>query len=78
MKKQFGEAVHIGMIIRKLTAFCPKCESLFLQEDTTAKELADTEQIKTRIDKDSETIWADFSILQKDGTYFGKLTYRCV
>ena len=43
--------------------------------DTTAKELADTEQIKTRIDKDSETIWADFSILQKDGTYFGKLTY---
>ena len=33
MKKQFGEAVHIGMIIRKLTAFCPKCESLFLQEE---------------------------------------------
>lgn len=27
------EAVHIGMIIRKLTAFCPKCESLFLQEE---------------------------------------------
>lgn len=43
--------------------------------DATAKELADTEQVKTRIDKDSETIWADFSILQKDGTYFGKLTY---
>ena len=24
---------YIGMIIRKLTAFCPKCENLFLQEE---------------------------------------------
>lgn len=41
----------------------------------TASQLADVKNIKTRIDKDSETIWGNFSILQKDGKYYGKLDY---
>ena len=28
-----------------------------------------------RQDKDSESIWADFSILKKDGEYYGRLDY---
>ena len=44
-------------------------------DEETAKNLADTTFIKTRIDKDNETIWADFSILEKDGSYYGCLSY---
>lgn len=44
-------------------------------DEETAKSLADTTFIKTRIDKDNETIWADFSILEKDGSYYGCLSY---
>lgn len=44
-------------------------------DENTAKELSDTDSVKTRIDKDNETIWADFSILKKDGNYYGKLDY---
>lgn len=40
-----------------------------------AAELADTTYIKSRIDKDSEAIWGDFSILKKDGKFYGKLDY---
>lgn len=45
-----------------------------LDKDTAGK-LKDTTAVKTRIDKDNETMWADFSILKKDGTYFGKLDF---
>ena len=45
-----------------------------LDEDT-AKELKDTQSIKTRIDKDSETMWADFSIIEKDGAWYGCLDF---
>ncbi|CUO84130.1 HlyD family secretion protein [[Eubacterium] contortum] len=45
-----------------------------LDKDMAGK-LADTTYIKTRIDKDSESIWADFSILKKDGEYYGRLDY---
>ena len=45
-----------------------------LDKDMAGK-LADTPYIKTRIDKDSESIWADFSILKKDGEYYGRLDY---
>lgn len=45
-----------------------------LSEDM-AKSLAETTSIKTRIDKDNETIWADFSILKKSGKYYGCLCY---
>ena len=40
-----------------------------------AEELAETTYIKTRIDKDNETVWADFSILQIDENYYGKLLF---
>ena len=44
-------------------------------DKTTAKELRETTAVKTRIDKDNETMWADFSILEKDGTFFGRLDF---
>lgn len=42
---------------------------------TAAKELKDLTSIKTKIDKDNETIWADFSIIKKNGEYYGCLEY---
>lgn len=44
-------------------------------DQETAESLAETTYVKTRIDKDSETIWADFSILVKDDHYYGCLSY---
>lgn len=44
-------------------------------EPDMADALSETSYIKTRIDKDSETVWADFHIVQKGGYYFGCLTY---
>lgn len=45
-----------------------------LDEDI-AKKLSDLTYVKTRIDKDSESIWANFSIVKKEGEYYGKLDY---
>lgn len=42
-------------------------------DKNTAKELSDTTTVKVRIDKDNETVRADFSILKKDGHYYGHL-----
>ena len=44
-------------------------------DETTAKSLQDVTSMKTRIDKDSETMWADFSIIEKDGAYYGCLDF---
>ncbi len=44
-------------------------------DESAARELADVTYVKTRIDKDSETIWANFSIMSRDGAYYGKLDY---
>lgn len=41
----------------------------------TVKELKDTTYVKVRIDKDSESIWADFSIFKKGKEYYGCLTF---
>ena len=41
----------------------------------TAKLLSDTETVKVRIDKDNETVWADFSILKKGEQYYGHLLF---
>ena len=38
--------------------------------------MKDTTSIKTKIDKDNETLWADLSLLTKDGKYFACLTYN--
>lgn len=40
-----------------------------------ANQLSDVTYIKTRIDKDSEAIWAEFSIFKKDGEFYGLLDY---
>lgn len=39
MKKQFGEAVHIGMIIRKLTRFVRSAKAYFAGREITAEKL---------------------------------------
>ena len=44
-------------------------------DKATADELKDTSSVKVRIDKDSETIWADFSIIQRGRDYFGRLEF---
>lgn len=40
-----------------------------------AMELNEVSLIKTKIDKDNETIWADFSIIKKGNDYYGCLSY---
>ncbi len=52
--------------------------SVIVQLDReTAEELKADEvsSIRVRIDKDSETLWADFSIIEKDGDYYGCLDF---
>ncbi len=44
-------------------------------DKATADELKDTSSVKVRIDKDSETIWADFSVIQRGRDYFGRLEF---
>lgn len=41
----------------------------------TVRELRETSYVKVRIDKDSETVWAEFSILKKGRDYYGKLSF---
>lgn len=51
--------------------------SVYVELDKSmAEELSETTLIKTRIDKDNEMLLADFSILQQEGNYYGKLTYN--
>lgn len=45
-------------------------------EDETAKELAETETVKVRLDKSNETTWADFSVLKKEKQYYGCLEFK--
>lgn len=52
--------------------------SVIVQLDReTAEQLRAEEvsSIRVRIDKDSETLWADFSVLEKDGNYYGCLDF---
>lgn len=46
-------------------------------DDETAEELSENETstIKVRIDKDSETLNADFSLIQREGKYYGCLQF---
>ena len=45
--------------------------------EETAKEMREQEisSVKVRIDKDSETMWADFSVIEKDGGWYGRLDF---
>lgn len=66
--------VEAGEIVYKLVT--GEEWTVYIQLDKSmAGELADTTYIKTRIDKDNETVWADFSILQIGGSYYGKLVF---
>ena len=46
-------------------------------DEETAQELTEQEvtSIRTRIDKDSETMWADFSVIERDGVSYGCLDF---
>ena len=46
-------------------------------DEESARELTEQEvtSIKTRIDKDSETMWASFSVIEKDGAFYGCLDF---
>ena len=62
MKVSSGEPVY-----RMITS---EDWSVIVQLDKeTAQKLTEDEvtSVKTRIDKDSETMWADFSVIEKDG-----------
>ena len=41
----------------------------------TAEQLSEKTYVKTRINKDNETIWAEFSVIEKDNHYYGRLCY---
>lgn len=43
--------------------------------EDTAKELLETSVVKVRFLKDGEVLWADLSIIEKDNTYLGCLTF---
>lgn len=47
----------------------------FLLNEETVRDLAGISYVKTRIDTDSETIWADFDIIRQDDNIYGRLTY---
>lgn len=46
-------------------------------KEKTAKEFqeADLQNVQVRIDKDSEKMWAGFSVLERDGNYYGVLNF---
>ena len=45
--------------------------------EETAKEMREQEisSVKVRIDKDGETMWANFSVIEKDGGWYGRLDF---
>lgn len=70
MKVSSGEPVY-----RMITS---EDWSVIVQLDKeTAQKLTEDEvtSVKTRIDKDSETMWADFSVIEKDGDFYGCLDF---
>lgn len=46
-----------------------------LLDEKSVKELGGLTSVRTKIDKDSETVWADFDIVRQDGNIYGRLTY---
>nr|WP_294492270.1 HlyD family efflux transporter periplasmic adaptor subunit [uncultured Mediterraneibacter sp.] len=47
-----------------------------LEKETAESLIADeVSSIRVRVDKDSETMWADFSIIERDGNYYGCLDF---
>ncbi len=66
--------LHTGDAVYKLVTSEEWCVYIELDENQV-KELSDISFIKTRIDKDNEALWAEFSILRQDGHYFGKLVF---
>ena len=42
----------------------------------TAEQLSEKTYVKTRINKDNETIWAEFSVIEKDNHYYGNSMIR--
>lgn len=68
MKIEVGDPVYKLITAEDWTVYIQLTEE-------TATELKDLTSIKTKIDKDNETIWADFSIVKKGNHYYGCLKY---
>ncbi len=70
MKVSAGDPVYRMITSENWTVIVPL-------DDETAQDLAEDEatSIRVRVDKDSETMWADFSLIEKDGTYYGCLEF---
>lgn len=66
--------VQAGDIVYKLVTSEEWAVYIELDE-SMADELSETTSVKTRIDKDNEMVWADFSILRLDSNYYGKLLF---
>ena len=70
MKVSSGEPVYRLITSEKWSVIAPL-------DETTAKDLAEDEvtAIRVRIDKDSESMRAAFSLIEKDGDYYGCLDF---
>ncbi len=67
--------VRAGDIVYKLVT--DEAWAVYIELDQNmADELSETTSVKTRIDKDNEMVWADFSILCLGGNYYGKLLFE--
>lgn len=44
--------------------------------DEMAKELSETTSVRVKIDQDSESMWADFSVIRKSGKFYGCLEFN--
>lgn len=69
MEIQSGEPMYKLITSESWSAVIPL-------DDAVAKEMAETTSVKVRIDQDSETMWADFSILKKDKKFYGCLSFN--
>ena len=68
MQVNAGEAVYKLITDEKWNVYIPLTKE-------AAKELKDLTSVKTKIDKDNETIWAEFSVIKKGKDYYGCLEY---
>lgn len=68
------EEVHAGEPVYKLIT--SEDWTVYVELDQrNARELSGISSVKARMDKDNETMWAGFSVIQVNGNYYGKLVF---
>lgn len=86
--KNFDRSQYESSVLEdqmKISAGSPVCRlitsedwSVIVQLDKETAEQLEADEVtsvKVRIDKDSETLWADFSIIARNGDYYGCLDF---